>query len=71
MNLREIYLKARLEQGQGVQTPDEEPALYFLGEIRALRERTPEELREIHRAKLTFPGQRIIQEGAVTRRNVK
>ena len=46
---------------------EEFPALYFLGEILALRHRTPEELREIHKAKFAFPGQRLIQEGADTR----
>ena len=40
------------------------PALYFLGEILALRNRGTEELTEIHKAKLGYPGQRIIQEGA-------
>ena len=43
--------------------PEETPTLYFLDEILALRNRSPEDLREIHRAKLTFPGQRVIQEG--------
>ena len=67
----------------GVISCEEEPALYFLAEIQALRHRVPEELEEIHKAKLTFPGQRIIQEGPetplgqgtsiklMTRRNVK
>lgn len=40
-----------------------EPALYLLDEILVLRGRTPQELREVHRAKLTYPCQRIIQEG--------
>ena len=42
---------------------EEFPALYFLAEILALRCRSPEELMEVHRAKLTYPGQRLIQEG--------
>lgn len=40
-----------------------EAALYLLDEILALRCRTHQELMEIHTAKLTYPGQRIIQEG--------
>ncbi len=67
MNLREIYAKYRLEQGQAGQVAqvrvEEIPASYYLGEVLSLRNRTPQELVEIHRAKLTFPGQRIIQEG--------
>jgi hypothetical protein len=39
------------------------PALYFLSEIPALFHRTPEERREIHKAKLAYPGCRIIQDG--------
>ncbi len=41
---------------------EDAPALYFLGEIMALRRRTAKELREIHEAKLRFPGMRIIQD---------
>ncbi len=64
MNLREIYLRERLRQVQEGQVRVEEtPALYCLSEILALKDRIAEELREIHSAKLTFPGQRIIQEG--------
>jgi len=65
MNLREIYLKERLRQGQAGQMGQagDEPALYFLDEVTALRGRTLEELREIHTAKLAFAGQRIIQDG--------
>ena len=40
-----------------------EPAPYLLDEILALRNRSPEELQEIHKAKLAYSGQRIIQEG--------
>ena len=39
------------------------PALYFLSEIPALLHRTPEERREIHKAKLAYPGCRIVQDG--------
>lgn len=42
---------------------EEAPALYFLAEVLSLRNRTPQELMEIHTAKLAYPGQRIIQEG--------
>jgi hypothetical protein len=41
----------------------ETPALYFFSEISALFHRTPEERREIHKAKLAYPGSRIIQDG--------
>lgn len=71
MNLREIYAKYRLEQGQAGQAeephtyevrPEELPAPYFLAEILALGGCNPEEqLKEIHRAKLTYPGVRLIQ----------
>jgi len=40
----------------------ETPALYFLSEIPALLHRTPEERREIHKAKLNYPGCRIVQD---------
>lgn len=64
MNLREIYARERLRQGQVGQVQVEEiPALYYLGEVLAIRNRNQEDLREIHKAKLTFPGQSIIQEG--------
>ena len=65
------------------QSWEDQPALYFLGEVLALSNRNQEDLREIHRAKLTFPGQRVIQEGPekllgqgtsiklITRRNVE
>ena len=46
----------------GVQC-EETHALYILDEILGLRNRTSEEIREIHRAKLAHGGQRIIQEG--------
>ena len=46
----------------GVQC-EETPAPYFLDEILVLRDRTSEEIMEIHRAKLAHGGQRIIQEG--------
>lgn len=39
-------------------------ACYYPEEIPLLRNKTPEELREIHKTKLTFPGARVIQEGA-------
>ena len=43
---------------------EEFPALYFMAEILALKCRSPEELQEIHRYKLTYTGARLIQEGA-------
>jgi len=45
-------------------TSGDTPASYFLEEIMLLRNRTEEELKEIHKAKLSFPECRIIQEGA-------
>ena len=75
MNLREIYAKYRLEQGQAGQAedphayevrPEDLSALYFLDEILTLRHLSLEDLREIHKAKFAFPGQRLIQEGADT-----
>ena len=67
MNLREIYVRERLRQGQVGQVQVEEiPAPYFLDEALALRNRNQEDIREIHRAKLAYPGVRLIQEGAET-----
>ena len=67
MNIHEIYARDRLRQGQVGQVQVEEtPALYFLGEVLALSNRNQEDLREIHKAKLTYPGVRLIQEGAET-----
>ncbi len=70
MNLREIYAKYRLEQGQAGQVAqvrvEEIPAPYYLGEIMVLRHCTEEQLMEIHKAKLTYPGVRLIQESAET-----
>ena len=64
MSLREIYVRERLRQGQVGQVRVEEiPALYFLGEVLALSNRNQEDIREIHRAKLAYPGVRLIQEG--------
>ena len=40
----------------------ETPALYFLSEIPALLNRTPEERREIHKAKLTYGEVRLLQD---------
>lgn len=44
--------------------PSDGLACYYPEEIPLLRDKTPEELREIHKAKLAFPGCRVIQEGA-------
>ena len=44
----------------------EAPALYFLDEILALSNRNQEDIREVHKAKLAYPGVRLIQEGAET-----
>ena len=45
------------------ETLKNEPGLYYLHEILALKNRTPDDLREIHQAKLAFPGVRVVQEG--------
>jgi len=39
------------------------PALYFLDELEVLMNRTPEERREIHNAKLAYGAVRIVQDG--------
>jgi hypothetical protein len=44
--------------------PTDGLAIYYPEELMELRTKTAEQLREIHRAKLTFPGCRVIQEGA-------
>ena len=44
--------------------PNDGLACYYPEEIPLLKDKTPEELKEIHRAKLAFPGSRVIQEGA-------
>jgi len=43
--------------------PHDGLACYYVEEIPLLRDRTPEEIREIHKVKLAFPGCRVIQEG--------
>ncbi|MGH7774322.1 MAG: hypothetical protein ACREQA_19020 [Candidatus Binatia bacterium] len=45
-------------------TPTDGLACYYADEIPLLRDKTPEQLREIHKVKLAFPGARVIQEGA-------
>jgi hypothetical protein len=41
-------------------------AIYYPEELAELRTKTLEELREIHKVKVAFPGCRVIQEGAET-----
>jgi hypothetical protein len=41
--------------------PQDNGAVYYPEELRELRTKTPEQLREIHRVKLAFPGCRVIQ----------
>jgi hypothetical protein len=48
--------------------PADRIAVYFAEELPELRTKTPEQLREIHKVKLAFPGCRVIQEGAEARR---
>ena len=44
--------------------PTDGLAIYYPGELAELGNKTTEELREIHKVKLAFPGSRVIQEGA-------
>jgi len=44
------------------ETLKSEPGLYYLHEILALKNRTPDDLRQIHQAKLAYPGLRVVQE---------
>jgi hypothetical protein len=39
-------------------------AIYYQEELPILKTKTPEELKEIHKVKVAFPGCRVIQEGA-------
>lgn len=48
--------------------PNDGLAAYYVEEIPLLKDKTPDELREIHRVKLAFPGCRVIQEGPEGRR---
>ena len=43
--------------------PKDVLAIYYSEEIPSLRDKTPEELKVIHKAKLAFPGARVVQEG--------
>ena len=45
--------------------PRDSLAIYYPEEFSELSSRTTDQLREIHRVKLSFPGCRVIQEGAV------
>ena len=44
--------------------PSDGLAYYYAEELPELATKTPEQLREIHKVKLVFPGCRVIQEGA-------
>ena len=44
-------------------TPQDGLACYYAEEFEPLKNRTPEELKAIHQAKLQFPWARLIQEG--------
>ena len=43
--------------------PHDGLASYYPEEIPLLKNKSPEDLRQIHRAKIEFPGARLIQEG--------
>ena len=47
-----------------VYQPTDGLAIYYAEELCELRTKTQDQLREIHKVKLTFPGCRVIQEGA-------
>lgn len=47
----------RPDEGDGV-------PIFYASELPALRQKTPEHLREMHKAKLAFPGSRIVREEA-------
>jgi hypothetical protein len=44
--------------------PSDGVAIYYPEELPELASKTAEQLREIHKVKLAFPGCRVIQEGA-------
>jgi hypothetical protein len=44
--------------------PTDGLTIYYPEELPELRTKTAEQLREIHKIKLAFPGARVIQEGA-------
>jgi hypothetical protein len=44
--------------------PKDGLAIYYPEELPAIAKKSPEELKEIHKAKLAFPGCRVIQESA-------
>jgi len=43
--------------------PKDGLAIYYPEDLAVLKTKSPEELREIHKAKLAYPGCRVIQEG--------
>ncbi len=43
--------------------PPDGLACYYPEELAELKTKTPDDLREIHKVKLAFPGARVIQEG--------
>ena len=59
----ERVLSEKISTPLGVISCEEISASYYLDEIVVLRHLNEEQLKEIHRAKLTYPSQRIIQEG--------
>jgi hypothetical protein len=48
--------------------PKDGLAIYYPEELATIATKSPEELNEIHKAKLAFPGCRVIQEGAESSR---
>jgi hypothetical protein len=48
--------------------PKDSLAIYYPEELPELKTKTLEQLREIHKVKLAFPGSRVIQEGPEAKR---
>ena len=59
-----LIFEERPQSTETPRTPQRElPASYFLAEILALHRLSPEELREIHKAKLVYGDVRLWQDG--------
>ena len=66
-NLRAVLIRSAIIDDQfwliidRIFQPQDNIAIYYLEELRELRTKSPEQLREIHKVKLAFPGCRVIQ----------
>jgi hypothetical protein len=61
--LRRTARSSLASSGRSFETKDG-LAIYYPEELPELRDKTPEDLREIHKVKMAFPRCRVIQEGA-------